>query len=191
MREIPLVEIPMSVRLDNILRKGGGYKTLNQIDEEALERIKKLRGCGKLTYNELERILLAYRLDDQYRLENNIIHEDKTKQEFHFDSEWEKVIKCGKRVERLYLEFVNSCDQLADSMFHDEDYVLGQLFPKKLLDRRDTKRIRKWVLGRKDITFDWLRERWEKRQKNSVRHALIASLGLTKEQLDILQEGGK
>jgi len=191
MREIPLVEIPMSFRLDNILRKGGGYKTLNQIDEEALLRIKKLRGCGKLTYNELERILLAYRLDDQYRLEHNIIHKDKTKQEFDFDSEWEEVIKLGKRVERLYLEFVKSCDQLADSMFHDEDYVLGQLLPKKLLDRRDTKRIRKWVLGRKDITFDWLSERWEKLQKNSVRHALIASLRLTKEQLDILQEDSK
>lgn len=191
MREIPLVEIPMSVRLDNILRKGGGYKTLNQIDEEALKRIKKLRGCGKVVFGELERILLAYRLDNQYRLENNIIDEDKTKQEFDFDSEWEEVIKRGKRVERLYLEFVKACDQLADSMFHDEDGVLGQLLPKKIIDRRDTKRIRRWVLGRKDITFNWLRERWEKRQKISVRHALIASLGLTKEQLAILQEAAK
>jgi hypothetical protein len=191
MREIPLVEIPMSVRLDNILRKGGGYKTLNQIDEEALERIKKLRGCGKQTYNELERILLAHRLDYQYRLENNIIDEDKTKKEFDFDSEWEEVIKRGKRVERLYLEFVKACDQLADSMFHDEDYVLGQLLPKKTSDRRDFKRIRKWVISRKDISFDWLQERWQKKQALFARNALIASLGLTKEQLAILQEGGK
>jgi len=56
MRDIPLVEIPMSVRLDNILRKAG-YSNLQQIDKHALEKIKAQRGCGKRSFNELLKIL--------------------------------------------------------------------------------------------------------------------------------------
>ena len=56
MRDIPLVEIPMSVRLDNILRKAG-YSNLQQIDKHALEKIKLQRGCGKKSFNELLNII--------------------------------------------------------------------------------------------------------------------------------------
>jgi hypothetical protein len=75
MRDIPLVEIEMSVRLDNILRKVGGYETLNQIDEEALKKIKNQRGCGKKSYIELKNILTTYRLE-QYNEYDRIVKEN-------------------------------------------------------------------------------------------------------------------
>lgn len=65
MRDIPLIEIEMSVRLDNILRKVGGYEWLSEIDDEALKKIRFQRGCGKKSYNELKNILTVYRLQEK------------------------------------------------------------------------------------------------------------------------------
>ena len=64
LRDIPLEDIEMSVRLDNILKKAG-YSNLQQIDDDAVAKIKAQRGCGKRSFNELLNIIESEE-DDQY-----------------------------------------------------------------------------------------------------------------------------
>jgi hypothetical protein len=65
MKDVPLTEIEMSVRLDNILRKVGGYEWLSEINDQALNKIRLQKGCGKKSYKELTDILAYYKEQKQ------------------------------------------------------------------------------------------------------------------------------
>lgn len=97
-----------------------------------------------------------------------------------------------------YDTLVDQCYQLADVMGYSEDYVLGQVMPKKAGDRAKSGRIKQWFDAEVTTAVSYRLEADAKRRETEAKllaaikqwrtHlALVKRLQLTPEQLELLR----
>lgn len=106
-------------------------------------------------------------------------------------NEWANVISAAKEVANAYAAMLKASDSLADAMGYKEEYVLRRVLPQNADERREVKRILKWVNKEQEDVEKLLKDRDEMRRKQSERDALMEKLKLTPEEKALLGIGDK
>lgn len=100
--------------------------------------------------------------------------------------EWEKIMTAGEHVAYAYQEMVNAADALANELGYSQDYVLRQVLPKTMGERRDGERVLAWLNGRRGEIVSMLLGRMRAREQAARRETLLARLHLTEDEQQLL-----
>jgi len=99
---------------------------------------------------------------------------------------WEKIVTAGEQAASAYEQMVAASDRLADVVAYNADYVLGHLLPKSAGERRDSKRILRWLEDRRSELEIHVQARLAEEEKAEQLQALLGRLKLTKEEQQLL-----
>jgi hypothetical protein len=99
---------------------------------------------------------------------------------------WEKIMLAGEQVAYAYQQMLKAADDLADVVEYNEDYVLRQVLPKAVAERRDCERVLGWLKQERDDIEAHVLARQAARAAAARREALLAKLNLTKDEQRLL-----
>ena len=99
---------------------------------------------------------------------------------------WEKIMLAGEQVAYAYEQMVKATDDLADVIEYNEDYVLRQVLPKTMGERRDGERVLAWLNQQRSEIEAHVLAVQAARERAVRREALLAKLNLTADEQRLL-----
>lgn len=104
------------------------------------------------------------------------------------EQDWNEIRAKLIAVKEAYRNFIEQCHALAASIYCDPDYVIRHALPAFPRERDKGGNIREWIEDKKTEILNDIENRREEQERAAKRNALIAKLGLSEEEIQLLEK---